>query len=153
MSLLDKWSKKKEKEQLDAVDGAEATSDTKKKKVTKKAKKPTRGGSASGGENTSTTTRSTGSAYRVLISPLVSEKATGDEEKGVYTFIVAEDASKIDIRSAVTAVYGVEPIRVRTARYEGKRVRFGRTRGKRSDWKKAFVYLPKGKTIHIHEGV
>jgi large subunit ribosomal protein L23 len=39
------------------------------------------------------------------------------------------------------------------ARVRGKAVRFGRMSGRRSDWKKAIVTLPKGKTIDIYEGV
>jgi large subunit ribosomal protein L23 len=45
------------------------------------------------------------------------------------------------------------PSDVRIMNVEGKRVRTGRNLGKRRDWKKAIVTLPKGKTIHIHEGV
>ncbi len=94
-----------------------------------------------------------GSAYRVLIQAVVSEKAALAETKGMYTFVVAVKASKEEIKAAVERVYGVRPTKVKTMNVEGKEVRFGRTIGRRKDWKKAIVTLAKGKTISIHEGV
>lgn len=92
-------------------------------------------------------------AYSVLIKPLVSEKAAEAESKGAYTFIVNKEANKFDIKQSVKEAYGIMPEKVRIINVEGKRVRFGSRHGKRSDWKKAIVKLPKGKTINIHEGV
>ena len=92
-------------------------------------------------------------AYRVLLQPLVSEKTANAETKGTYTFVVGSSATKTDVKEAIKLVYGVKPVAVRTINREGKRVRFGRNFGKRKDWKKAIVTLPKGKTISIHEGV
>ncbi len=94
-----------------------------------------------------------GSAYRVLVRPLVSEKAAHAEIKGVYTFVVTKDATKTQVMAAVEQVYGVRPAQVRTVNVEGKEVRFGRTVGRRKDWKKAIVTLPAGQTISIHTGV
>ncbi len=45
------------------------------------------------------------------------------------------------------------PLTVNTMNVDGKRVRFGHSNGRRSDFKKAFITLPAGKTITIHEGV
>ncbi|MBI2990512.1 MAG: 50S ribosomal protein L23 [Candidatus Magasanikbacteria bacterium] len=102
----------------------------------------------------SSDTKSQGRAkHGILISPLVSEKATDAERTGVYTFKVARKASKMEIKNAVKAVYGVVPVMVRTVTLEGKRMRFSGNHGKRSDWKKALVTLPKGASISIHEGV
>ncbi len=147
MSLIDKWTKKKEKKQLDAVkQTADLENDPKKdtkeeqKKVTEKKETKTKG-------------KTRAHAYRVLIRPMVSEKATAQEVHGKYTFVVACNAHKEDIKRAVEVVYGVRPVSVRTAQFEGKRKRFGIRRGKRKDWKKAMVTLPKGRTINIHEGV
>jgi len=99
--------------------------------------------SVRGGEN----------AHTVLIRSLVSEKSTMQESMGQYTFVVAKDANKVAIKNAIQQVYGVMPKRIRVMHYEGKRMRFGKNKGKRSDWKKAVAYLPKGKSIDIHEGV
>ena len=94
-----------------------------------------------------------GAAYRVLVRPLVSEKSAHAETRSVYTFVVAKDATKTQIKAAVEQVYGVRPTQVRTIHTEGKEVRFGRTIGRRKDWKKAIVTLPAGQTISIHTGV
>ncbi|MEK7084239.1 MAG: 50S ribosomal protein L23 [Patescibacteria group bacterium] len=95
-----------------------------------------------------------GIAYTsVLAYPVVSEKAADAEAEGVYTFVVERTAKKPAIRRAMLERYGVNPKKIRIMNYDGKRLRFGRNGGRRTDWKKAMVTLPKGKTIHVHEGV
>lgn len=89
----------------------------------------------------------------VILHPVLSEKSTMQEAGGQYTFVVSADASKVDVKKDVEALYGVLPVRVNMINVEGKRVRFGRYKGRRSDRKKAIVTLPKGKKIDIHEGV
>jgi large subunit ribosomal protein L23 len=95
----------------------------------------------------------TGMAHRVLVRPLLSEKTVRQEAIGTYTFVVNKAATKPAIKEAVEKVYGVRPVNVRVAHVDGKDVRFGSSQGRRNEWKKAFVTLPKGKTISIHEGV
>ena len=160
MGILDKWKKKKEKEQLEAVEEAAqvnaAKADDKKAEKKEEVKKETK----------SATTKSKktkkveeikvtvgGRAHAVLVRPFVSEKATTLEIQGKYVFVVKAGATKFEIKQAVKELYGVVPTNVRTMQFEGKRVRFGYTKGKRKDWKKAIVTVPKGHTIHIHEGV
>jgi len=94
-----------------------------------------------------------GSAYRVLIKPLVTEKASilGTENK--YLFQVSERANKIEIAKAINEIYGIKPESVNVLRVRGKNLRYGRTRGRRKNWKKAVVKLPAGKSINIYEGV
>ena len=92
-------------------------------------------------------------AYKVLVKPIISEKATVAESLGVYTFKVSCDASKIEIAKAVMQIYGVTPKKIRVINMEGKKMRYGRKFGRRSDWKKALISLPKGQSISIHEGV
>ena len=92
-------------------------------------------------------------AYRVLIKPLITEKAANLGTINKYVFAVADKANKIEIAKAVNEVYGVKPISVNIIRVSGKKVRYGRVFGKRKDWKKAMVTLPAGKTINIYEGV
>jgi large subunit ribosomal protein L23 len=92
--------------------------------------------------------------HQIIVRPFVSEKAamaTGDSN--VYTFVVTMNANKVSIKEAVHALYGVRPTTVRITRMHGKNVRFGGREGKRSDWKKAMVTLPKGTTINVHQGV
>ncbi len=92
-------------------------------------------------------------AYRVLVKPLISEKASHMQALNQYFFAVALDANRIEVARAIKAVYGIAPVKVNIIRSEGKVRRFGRTTGRRKDWKKAMVVLPKGKTISLYEGV
>ncbi|MDP2692532.1 MAG: 50S ribosomal protein L23 [bacterium] len=90
---------------------------------------------------------------KILVKPLISEKATIGEATGTYAFVVNNKANKFQVKEAIKEVYGILPRKVRILNVEGKRTNTGRRSGKRQDWKKAFVVLPKGKTINIHEGV
>lgn len=92
-------------------------------------------------------------AYRVLMHPVVSEKAARAGEHRQYVFAVATGATRIAVARAVSDLYGVRPEKVNIVRVKGKRVRFGRRTGKQKDWKKAVVTLPAGKTISVYEGV
>ena len=90
----------------------------------------------------------------VIIKPVVSEKSYGLLDAGVYTFIVAPDANKIEIRQAVEQIFGVNVVKVNTLNRPGKRKRNrGKaTFGKRSDTKRAVVTLATGQSIPIFEG-
>lgn len=89
----------------------------------------------------------------VLLRALVTEKGTHLEAQGTYQFAVARTATKIDIARAFESRYGVRPISVNVMNRHGKAVRFGRMFGRRSDWRRALVTVPKGTTINVHEGV
>lgn len=96
----------------------------------------------------------TKSTNTVLVRPVVTEKAaTAQTSANKYTFIVARWAKKAAVKAAVKEVYGVEPVAVNMINVEGHRMRFAKNTGKRSDFKKAIVTLPAGKTITIHQGV
>ena len=90
----------------------------------------------------------------VIIKPVVSEKSYGLIDAGVYTFIVAPDANKIEIRHAVESIFGVNVVKVNTLNRPGKRKRNrGKaTFGKRADPKRAVVTLAAGQSIPIFEG-
>ena len=92
-------------------------------------------------------------AYRILIKPVVSEKASIAESFNAYTFKVAKNASKKHIKEAVEQIYGVKPEKVRIINVEGKELKVKIGSARRGDWKKAIVTLPKGQSINIHEGV
>ncbi|OGH66570.1 MAG: 50S ribosomal protein L23 [Candidatus Magasanikbacteria bacterium RIFCSPHIGHO2_02_FULL_41_13] len=94
-----------------------------------------------------------GTAHRVLLAPVVSEKSTLKEAEHSYTFLVEKNANKIEIAKAVEEVYGVRPLKVRTIHVQGKETRFGRRIGRRSDYKKAIVSVSKDQRLAIHEGV
>jgi len=102
---------------------------------------------------TETKKRKPGFAYRVLIKPLITEKASILQQENKYIFEVCESSNKIEIADAIEEVYNVRPTSVNTVRVIGKKVRSGKNVGKRKDWKKAVVTLPAGKIIKIYEGV
>ena len=94
-----------------------------------------------------------GQLANVVIKPAVTEKAGTLNELNQYVFVVDRGANKITIAKAVEAFYGVKPVAVNIINMPGKKVVRGRIKGQRSDWKKAIVTLPAGKTIAIYEGV
>ena len=90
----------------------------------------------------------------VILRPVVSEKSYALLDEGVYTFVVAPGANKIEIRYAVEAIFGVNVVSVNTLNRPGKRKRNRRqqTFGKRADTKRALVTLAPGQSIPIFEG-
>ena len=93
-------------------------------------------------------------AREVIIRPVVTEaSAMLQELRQTYTFIVAKDSNKIEIRSAVQELFGVTVEDVRTANYPGKVRRVGRSTGRKSGYKKALVKLVEGDSIDVYEGV
>lgn len=93
------------------------------------------------------------SVYDVVIKPVVSEKSVSLMENGKYTFKVAKDANKIEIRQAIEAIFKVDVVNVATMNVKGKKKRMGRSEGKRPDWKKAIVTLKEGQQIEVFEGL
>lgn len=89
------------------------------------------------------------SAQNIFIRPLSTEKSLQLARHDVYAFEVRPDATKITIKKAFANLYGTMPTGVRVANQQGKVVRFGRREGKRKDFKKAFIAVPKGTTIDI----
>lgn len=80
----------------------------------------------------------------IIISPVVSEKSYGLIDEGKYTFVVAPDANKTEIKLAIEKIFGVKVASVNTLNRNGKtrRTRFGI--GKRKDTKRAIVTLKSG---------
>lgn len=91
--------------------------------------------------------------FQVLRGPHVSEKATGMAEgRSQFVFKVATDATKLEIRKAVEALFGVKVASVTTLNVQGKAKRTARGVGKRGDWKKAYVVLQPGQDIDFTGG-
>ena len=88
----------------------------------------------------------------VLISPVVSEKSYGLLDENKYTFIVAPDANKTQIKLAVEQVFGVKGTGVNTNNREGKRVRTRYGWGRRVATKRAIVTVAAGDRIDIFGG-
>lgn len=89
----------------------------------------------------------------VLLRPIITEKTSSLGSLNQYAFAVATDANKIRIAKAVESRYGIKPENINVLNYSGKNVRYGRTRGKTKDWKKAIITLPAGKSIDIYEQI
>ena len=84
----------------------------------------------------------------VIRRPLITEKTTGMREEGrTLVFEVATAANKIDIKRAVEHLLGSKVENVRTSLAHGKMKRQGRSVGRRSDWKKAYVTLREGEKM------
>jgi large subunit ribosomal protein L23 len=91
---------------------------------------------------------------QVLVAPQISEKATMLAERGnQVVFIVTPDATKPEIKAAVEMLFKVHVTAVQVLNAKGKAKRFGRTMGRRSDVRKAFVRLEAGQEINFAEGV
>lgn len=84
----------------------------------------------------------------VLLQPLVTEKSTST---GTYYYKVTRGATKNEIRKAFNSKYGKMPRKVNVINVMGKTKMRGRSVGKRSDWKKAVIYLAKDETVELFQ--
>ena len=80
-------------------------------------------------------------AYDVINRPILSEKSYDGIQDKVYTFEVAKDANKTQIKMAVEEIFKVKVQKVNTMNLDGKLKRMGRTEGRRPAYKKAIVQL------------
>lgn len=92
-------------------------------------------------------------ARQIVIEPIVSEKSYALLDQGVYTFRVANDANKIQIRQAVEEIFNVRVADVNTLNRKGKQKndRRRRTQVKRPDTKRAIVTLVGDDRIPLFE--
>lgn len=79
----------------------------------------------------------------IIIKPLVTEKSSQEVVDGKYTFKVAKNATKIQIRKAIENLFDVKVLKVNTMNLLGKTVNQRGRKGKKSDWKKAIVTIDK----------
>jgi large subunit ribosomal protein L23 len=93
----------------------------------------------------------------ILKSPLVTEKISAMNEKGKYGFIVDAKANKVEIKSAVEKLYGVNVERVNTLNVMGKlktrNTKAGVLKGRKENFKKAIVTLAQGEVIDFYSNV
>ncbi|MGP3778959.1 50S ribosomal protein L23 [Halanaerobium saccharolyticum] len=93
-------------------------------------------------------------ARDIIIAPIISENTMDQmQEANTYTFKVAKNANKVEIRNAVEEIFSVNVINVNTMNVRGKKRRLGFHVGKKPDWKKALVKLAEGDEIEIYEGL
>ena len=87
----------------------------------------------------------------ILVKPLITEKAVNLTSSSVYTFMVAKNATKYEVSSAVAALYKVTPVKVNIVNKKPTTT-MSRAKGREvnvAGYKKAYVYLKKGDTITL----
>ena len=88
--------------------------------------------------------------FNILLAPVMSEKAAIlSDENRLYVFKVKKTATKQQIKQATEKMFNVKVEKINVLNVGGKNKRFGRTLGKRSDWKKAYIKLRVGHTIDL----
>lgn len=93
-------------------------------------------------------------AHDVIISPIITEASMSRLADKKYTFKVASDANKIEIKKAVEEIFKVTVAKVNTISVKAKNKRVGYHLGKTSEWKKAIVTLtPDSKTIEFFDSM
>ena len=85
----------------------------------------------------------------IIIAPVITEKAAIQAEANIYTFKVAKDANKIQIKKAIEEAFGVKVVKVNTANTKANDKRVGRYTGKTQTYKKAYITLADGEKIEI----
>lgn len=92
--------------------------------------------------------------YDIIQKPVITEAAIEGLQNKKYTFRVAKDANKIEIKNAVEELFKVSVEKVTTINMKSKPKRLGRSEGRTSEWKKAIVKLtPDSKTIEFFDSL
>jgi large subunit ribosomal protein L23 len=91
--------------------------------------------------------------YDVIVSPVITEKATNASEHNKVVFKVALTATKPQIKEAVEKLFDVKVKSVNTLRRQGKWKTFKGRMGQQSDTKRAIVTLEEGQTIDVTTGL
>ena len=91
--------------------------------------------------------------YSVILSPVITEKATRILENNQVIFNVSPNATKPQIKNAIEALFSVKVSNVNTINIKGKQKIFRGIKGKRTGTRKAIVSLEKGQSIDLSSGV
>ena len=92
--------------------------------------------------------------YDIIKKPIITEKSTAGIMERRYTFEVAKEATKIDIKNACEEIFGIKVKSVNTINVKGKEKRMGIHTGFRPDWKKAIVTITEvSKTIEFFDSM
>ena len=84
------------------------------------------------------------SPYDVILKPVITEKSMMDAQEKKYTFKVAVDANKTEVKAALEEIFGVQIKKVNIMNVKGKLKRMGRNVGRRAASRKAIVTLAEG---------
>ena len=88
-------------------------------------------------------------AHDIILKPVVSEKSYAESDRGRYTFVVAPNANKVQIKQAIEEIFNVKVTNVNTLNRAGKRNRTRTGFGQRVNQKRAIVTVAEGQTIDI----
>jgi large subunit ribosomal protein L23 len=94
--------------------------------------------------------------YEILRRPLVTEKSSYQAGMNQYSFIVADSATRVQVKDAIETIYDVNVMRVNIINVpakRGRRLRSRRMSIRKPAFKKAIVTLADGQTLPIFEGV
>ena len=86
---------------------------------------------------------------KLIKNPRVTEKASFHAEQNVYTFDVANEANKTEIKKAIFQIYKIKPVKVNILKVKEKHIIVRGKKGVKSGGKKALVYLKEGDKIEI----
>lgn len=94
----------------------------------------------------------------ILIKPLITEKTSADsEERNRFSFVVNKKANKLEIKSAIEELYGINVEKVRTSIVPGKdktrNTKSGISKGNTGSYKKAIVEVRSGETIDLYSDI
>ena len=93
-------------------------------------------------------------AYDIILKPVITEASIADIQDKKYTFVVAKNANKTEIKLAVEEVFGVQVEKVNTVNVRGKLKRMGKNQGYTPAYKKAVVQLKKdSKSIEFFDSL
>ena len=92
-------------------------------------------------------------SYDIILSPVITEKATMGAENNQVTFKVSVSATKPAIKTAVESIFDVKVVSVNTVKVKGKVKKFKGHLGKRAGYKKAIVRLAEGSQIDLGTSV
>jgi large subunit ribosomal protein L23 len=93
-------------------------------------------------------------AQDIILRPVITENSMDGIADRKYTFEVAKDANKVEIKNAVEKLFGVKVAKVNTINVDGKLRRYGRYEGYTASRKKAIVTLTEdSKTIEFFDGM
>lgn len=86
-------------------------------------------------------------AYQVIFEPLVTEKALSGRGERKYAFFVHPDATKVDIKNAISKLFKVKAVAVNTVKNKGKTRAIGNRTGRTPSYKKAYVTIAENQKI------
>ncbi len=77
----------------------------------------------------------------IILKPIITEQSMEETMRGKYTFVVAKNATKTEIKKACEDMFEVKVLKVNTMHFAGKMRRMGKNKGRTASWKKAVITI------------